>query len=324
MKKIGKTFYINNLRHFFVKSTQIVVIKIMNINNIRTDLALESRNIRFSEDEKIRGIRVSEEKDCRNNINVVKLEVLNRAGEHALGRPMGTYITMEVPEILKADEGTHREISRAFGKELRRMIIKNHNFDASPSILVVGLGNRDATSDSLGPRVVSNLLITRHIVEHMGYKGVEGVWGIVSAIAPGVMAQTGMDTSEIISALVDRISPDIVIAIDALAARDMERLCCTIQITDTGIHPGSGVGNDREKLNRRTLGVPVIAVGVPTVIDARTLFCDFSEHEQVPENFSSMYVTSKDIDAIIKRISYTLSEGINMCISQKKENINVT
>ena len=187
-------------------------------------------------------------------------------------------------------------------------------------MLVVGLGNREATSDALGPEVVSNLFITRHIVEFMGYDEVEGAFAVTSAIVPGVMAQTGMDTCEIISGIIRKTKPDILIAVDALAARGIKRLNSTIQITDTGIHPGSGVGNNRQAITKKSMGIPVIASGVPTVVDASTLIYDSVKRNnvedpvQISDEYKLMYVTSKDIDAIIKRVSYTISEGINICM----------
>ncbi len=291
------------------------------LTRIRTDLALEAKNSISEDNSAIKGVRVSEEKDCKHDINIIRMDVLNRGGAQIIGRPVGTYITMEVPNLAKPDNGTHREISKALSKQLRRLITDAYHWDTkTPKILVVGLGNREATSDALGPKVISNLFITRHIVEYMGYEEVEGAFAVTSAIVPGVMAQTGMDTCEIISAVIKKTKPDILIVIDALAARSIRRLNSTIQLTDTGIHPGSGVGNDRKAITKRTMGIPVIAIGVPTVVDASTLIYDsvkrnnVEEPMQISEEFSQMYVTSKDIDAIIKRMSFTISEGINICM----------
>lgn len=293
---------------------------------IRTDLALEARNSITEDNSQIKGIRVSEEKDCKNDINVVKMEVLNRYASQTIGRPVGTYITMEVPHLPEEDDGYHREISKSFGTQLKNLILNCYHWnDSVPKVLVAGLGNRSATSDSLGPEVVSNLMITRHIVEYMGYDEIEGAFAVTSAIVPGVMAQTGMDTCEIISAIVRKTKPDILVVIDALAARSIRRLNSTIQLTDTGIHPGSGVGNNRKAITHKTMGIPVIAVGIPTVVDATTLIYDSVKKNnvddpiQVSDEFKQMYVTSKDIDAIIKRVSYTVSEGINMCMGYSAE-----
>jgi spore protease len=247
--------------------------------------------------------------------------VLNKTGAQAIGKSIGTYITMEVPNLSKEDEGSHREISKVFAAEIKKMIMDIYHWDEqTPKILVAGLGNPKATPDSLGPMVVSNLFITRHIIEYCGYDEVEGAFAVTSAIAPGVMAQTGMEASEIIMAIVKKTKPDILLVVDALAARGINRLNSTIQITDTGIEPGSGVGNHRMPINHKSMGIPVIAVGVPTVVDAATLVYDAIKKTDSNESagnaldFQHMYVTSKDVDAIIKRVSFTISEGINICM----------
>ena len=199
------------------------------------------------------------------------------------------------------------------------------------SVLVVGLGNREVTPDALGPRVVDNLFITRHIIKEYGkYAFGEKNVNRISSIVPGVMAQTGMETADILKGIVRTAKPDCIIAIDALAARSTARLACTIQLTDTGIMPGSGVGNHRNAIDNNNMGVPVIAIGVPTVVDAATIVgdaleglldsMDYSERKQVvrdfiPQNMYQMYVTPKDVDEMVKRISYTISEAINISMS---------
>ena len=180
--------------------------------------------------------------------------------------------------------------------------------------LVVGLGNPEATPDALGPKMVSNLLITRHLIREYG-REVMGVGDCceIRGLAPGVMAQTGMETSEIIKGVVQEISPDLLIVIDALAARSTRRLCRTIQLTDTGIQPGSGVGNHRAALTKETLGIPVIAIGVPTVVEAAAIIYDAQGNcEQMPPHLNGMFVTPKNIDELIKQLSFTLSEALNM------------
>lgn len=242
------------------------------------------------------------------------------------------------------DEGYHREISRELARELRRMIGENQ----SP-VLVVGLGNREVTPDALGPEVVGNLHITRHMIREYGRVSQELKKAReISAIVPGVMAQTGMETLEIIKGVVEETRPAVVIAIDALAARSTKRLNRTIQITNTGINPGSGVGNHRNAINRETLGVPVIAVGVPTVVDAATIVNDTMEelveemdhslpmqqlggalgtldqaekHQMIRElispHLNTMFVTPKDIDETVKYLSFTISEGLNIAFSDE-------
>lgn len=278
---------------------------------VRTDLALEANNAIDIENHK--GIKIYEQK--KDGINVVRMEVLNDTGEKALGKPAGTYITLEAPELVSEDEDYHRKVSNILSEELREMIRNAMDCkEKLPEILVAGLGNMEATPDSLGPKAVSNLMITRNIP-----KSDESKAAIISAISPGVMAQTGMETSEIIGGIINRTGPDVLIVIDSLAARKLSRLTTTIQICNTGIEPGSGVGNNRKTINKNTMGIPVIAIGVPTVVDASTLIYDlYPELEEQGMNYGSyqsMYVTSKDIDALIKRISYTLSEGINICMS---------
>ncbi len=288
---------------------------------IRTDLALEARDSITEDSNKIKGIKITENKDSKKEINIIKMEVQNRYGAEAIGKPIGMYITMEAPHLSETDDGYHREISETLAEELREIIMGIYSWNESvPKILVAGLGNRDTTPDALGPRVVSNLMITRHIVEYMGYDEIEGAFAVTSGIVPGVMAQTGMESAEIINAIIKKTKPDILVVIDALAARSVSRLNSTIQISDTGICPGSGVGNHRGAINKKTMGIPVIAVGVPTVVDASTLVYDMLNKNGWDaancelNKIEEMYVTPKDIDAIIKKISFTISEGINICM----------
>lgn len=190
------------------------------------------------------------------------------------------------------------------------------NLNSEKSILIVGLGNSEVTPDALGPNVVSNMQITRHVVREYGKAafGVDKI-NLISSIVPGVMAQTGMETSEIIKGIIDETHPDLVIVIDALAARSTKRLNRTIQITNTGIHPGSGVGNHRNALTEESLGIPVIAIGVPTVVDAATIVNDAMENLlSAMSELNNMYVTPKDIDETVKRLSFTISEALNMAL----------
>ena len=224
------------------------------------------------------------------------------------------------------DEDYHREISKELSKHLRKLA----SLDKEKSVLVVGLGNRDVTPDALGPNVIQNLHITRHVLREYGTLGMgEERAHAVSGIVPGVMAQTGMETLEIIQGVVAEVKPDVVIAIDALAARSTKRLNRTIQITDTGINPGSGVGNHRDGLNADTLGIPVIGIGVPTVVDAATIVHDAMAHlletleeqeqkefleEMISPHLHSMFVTPKDVDETVKRLGFTISEGLNIAL----------
>ena len=222
---------------------------------------------------------------------------------------MGQYITIEAKDLSANDGSYHKEMSEALYLNLKEMIPRN------AKVFVAGLGNSEVTADSLGPKVVNNLWITRHLKREGYLKDAMEL----SAIAPGVMAQTGIETSEVLEALAAKIQPDLLIAVDALAARSSSRLNKTIQISDTGIAPGSGVGNHRNEITERTVGIPVLAIGVPTVISVPAIISDIVGNESdngdilemLDEDFTSMHVTPKNIDESIKRISYTISEGIN-------------
>lgn len=290
----------------------------MDAFKIRTDLAVELKEDIDERDSALHGIIV-EEQDEGENIHVTKLEVVNETGEKLLHKPKGIYITLEVPDMARADEGYHREISVILARYLRELI-EPYRKEGEVDILVVGLGNREVTPDALGPDVSGNIDIG------MGLK----------AIAPGVMAQTGMETARIVKGIVAEEQPDVLIAIDALAARSTKRLNTTIQLTNTGIQPGSGVGNHRNAINEENIGVPVIALGVPTVIDAPAIVNDtldnilvvLNENSVVKEfthdekyqlikeiinpDIAEMFVTPKDADETIRRISYTISEAINI------------
>lgn len=311
---------------------------------IRTDLALEARESYEDNDVRIRGVKVSQEVDERREIYTTTVIIETENGAKAMGKPVGTYITIEAPNMSTPDEDYHREISRELAKHLQKIID-----DKESPVLVVGLGNREVTPDALGPDVVNNLHITRHMIREYGNISEDlQKTRQISAIVPGVMGQTGMETLEIIKGVVEETRPSVVIAIDALAARSTKRLNRTIQITDTGINPGSGVGNHRNAINRETLGIPVIAVGVPTVVDAATIVNDTMEelvaemdrsdhmqrlggtlgtldqaekHQMIRElispHLNTMFVTPKDIDETVKYLSYTISEGLNMAFAKE-------
>lgn len=296
---------------------------------VRTDLALEARESITETDSELRGVRTEEYYLEEADIQVTKVMIDTRNAAKAMGKAVGTYVTMEAPALVEPDEDYHREISDCLAKELLEMISGG---DRELSVLVVGLGNREVTADALGPQVVDNLFITRHVVKEYGKAAYNcSRMNLVSSMEPGVMAKTGMETAEIVKGVVSQTHPDVLIVIDALAARSTRRLNRTIQITNTGIQPGSGVGNHRNALTEEELGVPVIAIGVPTVVDAATIVGDALKKwldEDMDKKFDSrlafaelnnMYMTGKDIDAVIKRVSFTLSEGIN--IAMEKNNI---
>lgn len=296
---------------------------------IRTDLALEARESIEETSGEIRGVHYEERYDEKKDITITKVMIDTKNGAKAMGKPMGTYVTMEVPRMQEPDEDYHREISMELAGQLKKLI---PDIDKEQSILIVGLGNRDVTADALGPNVVDNLFITRHVVKEYG-KAAYSVdkMHLISSIEPGVMAKTGMETAEIVKGVVKQTNPDVLIAIDALASRSIKRMNRTIQITDTGIQPGSGVGNHRNALTYESIGIPVIAIGIPTVVDAATIVGDalerltrecadidsnirLREYPKVMTELSNMYVTGKDIDAVIKMLGYTVSEGINIAL----------
>lgn len=301
---------------------------------VRTDLALEARESITEADSELRGVRVDEYYKEKEDIRVTKVMIDTRNAAKIMGKPIGIYVTMEAPAMVEPDEDYHREISDCLAQELLELI---PNSDKEQEILVVGLGNRDVTADALGPQVVDNLFITRHVVREYGKAAYNcSKMNLISSIEPGVMAKTGMETAEIIKGVIHETNPDALIVVDALAARSTKRLNRTIQITNTGIQPGSGVGNHRNALTEESLGIPVIAIGVPTVVDAATivgdalekLLRDDEEFDSVKymgqrlhafAELNNMYMTGKDIDAVVKRVSFTVSEGINIALESGME-----
>ncbi len=296
---------------------------------IRTDLAVETSEKR-PDGKEISGLLVEKEKRGED-ITITKVRIETQKAAKTMGKPRGTYISIEADQMMEEDSDYHREISEIFSEQLKNFLPKQYQ---KKKILVIGLGNREVTPDALGPKVIDQLFITRHLLEEFGKYMVElEECCSISGIVPGVMAQTGMETVEILQGVVSQTKPDIVIAVDALAARSIKRLNRTIQITDTGIIPGSGVGNYRNAITKEHLGIPVIAVGIPTVVDAATIVADFCtglmENKQeleemeetvrgmIPPKLNAMYVTSKDIDEAVNRLSYTISEGLNMTFVPK-------
>lgn len=302
-------------------------------SQIRTDLALEARESiqknKTPHSDEIHGVQVCENYEAESGTTVTTVCITTKNAAKAIGKPMGTYITIEAPEMSLQSDDYHREISIELSKQLKKLL---PSLETEKSILVIGLGNREVTADALGPNVIDNLLITRHIIREYGkaaYKNAEPLH-LVSSLSPGVMAQNGMETAEIVKGVIRETSPDIMLVIDALAARSTKRLNSTIQLTDTGIQPGSGVGNHRSELSMASLGIPVIAIGVPTVVDGGTIvrsaldamriepaILDFDSPkvQTVLAQLNNMFVTNKDIDATIKRLSYTISEALNMTFS---------
>lgn len=320
---------------------------------IRTDLAMEQKERFESDHVEVSGVVLEEEYDEEKEIKITTVRIETENGAKAMGKPVGTYLTLEAPNMAAADEGYHREISETLAGFLEKyMKDTEENQEKGYSVLVVGLGNREVTPDALGPYVVDQLNVTRHIVQEYGRYAVgKGGSRIVSAIVPGVMAQTGMESAEIIRGIVNETTPDLIMVIDALAARSTKRLNRTIQISDAGIYPGAGVGNHRSEITKDTMGIPVIAIGVPTVVDAATIVNDTMENfitaletsetlkgvgvvlqgynsaekyelvkELIAPHLNGMFVTPKDIDDTVRRISYTISEAMNMLFAGKEKN----
>ena len=319
---------------------------------IRTDLAMEQKERFESDHVEVSGVVLEEEYDEEKEIKITTVRIETENGAKAMGKPVGTYLTLEAPNMAAADEGYHREISETLAGFLEKyMKDTEENQEKGYSVLVVGLGNREVTPDALGPYVVDQLNVTRHIVQEYGRYAVgKGGSRIVSAIVPGVMAQTGMESAEIIRGIVNETTPDLIMVIDALAARSTKRLNRTIQISDAGILPVAGGGNHRSEITKDTMGIPVIAIGVPTVVDAATIVNDTMENfitaletsetlkgvgvvlqgynsaekyelvkELIAPHLNGMFVTPKDIDDTVRRISYTISEAMNMLFAGKEK-----
>ncbi|MEK5441767.1 MULTISPECIES: GPR endopeptidase [unclassified Fredinandcohnia] len=264
--------------------------------SVRTDLALEAsamaveeRNKTLKEDQQpvseIEGVIIKERQEDGITISTVEI---TEEGANAVGKKKGNYLTLEVQGIRQKDSELQQKVQEVFAKEFNHFLSKL-NIGKDASCLVVGLGNWNVTPDALGPLAVENLVITRHLFE-LQPENVQDGFRSVSAIAPGVMGLTGIETSDIIYGVIEKSKPDFIIAIDALAARSVERVNSTIQISDTGIHPGSGVGNKRKELSKDSLGIPVIAIGIPTVVDA-------------------VSITSDAFDFILKHFGRELKEG---------------
>lgn len=273
----------------------------------RTDLALEARELwreSAGETTRLPGIRAREHQS--RGIRTTIVEVLNQEGVRALRKPEGIYVTLELaPGLLRQPSGFGRAAMR-LGREAARLLPEKG------SVLVVGLGNGAVTPDAIGPRCLEHLVITRHLGERLPQLRP------VSAMAPGVLGTTGIESAEAVRGLVEKTDPACVVVVDALASRSVDRLCTAIQLTDTGITPGSGVGNRRAAFDRRTLGVPVVAVGVPTVVQAATLLADTLEENGCPQNKHTiscgpeLIVTSKDVDAQVETMARLLGYGLSL------------
>ena len=286
------------------------------IQDRKIDLALEAKELAegsAAQTTRLAGVKAQE--DTVFGYPLTRVEILNREGEAALGKPKGTYLTLELPQLPRERE----EVLRA-ARGVAAVLEALPTLPKQGSVLVAGLGNRRVTPDAIGPRATDFLLVTRHLVQTMPQDF--SALRPVSALAAGVTGTTGIESGELIGAVVKKLKPACLIAVDALASRSLRRVCRTIQLADTGITPGSGVGNARAALNAETLGVPVIAVGVPTVVDAATLTCDVlaeaGKGELNPAALqgagNGLIVTPKDIDTQVHDLAKVIGYGINLAL----------
>ena len=309
--------------------------------NFRTDLALERRDIYRKANKienEIDGVDV-EEQEINNKLKVTRVKITNQEGEKAIGKPIGNYITVDVKDLKMATEENIQDSAEVLSQELVKIL--DSHIDKQGEILVVGLGNLYVTPDSLGPKVIKDIDVTRHLINYLPQYIEEGT-RMVSAISPGVLGTTGIETIEILKGIVENIKPKLVIVIDALASRSIERISSTIQLSDTGIVPGAGVGNTRKEISERTLGIPVVAMGIPTVVESAVLVNDCLDlfiaklqdeaksneylnqlkeqdnYEEIKEalnpNDYNMIVTPKEIDDLIENMSSIVARGINMSL----------
>ncbi len=310
------------------------------MKHIYTDLAIERREI-YQEQNKteMEGISVDVLEETNHSVTTVK--VLNDKGSSIIGKPIGTYITVEVSNLNKTNEDLKDEVSI----ELSKILISLMKDFKRDKVLLIGLGNWNISSDALGPKVIERVLVTRHFFINFNKESDESMAN-VAAMSPGVLGITGIETYDIVKGVVDKVKPDLVIAIDALSSRKMERVSTTIQMTDVGITPGSGVGNDRVGLNKESLGVPVISIGIPTVVNAATMVNDtmdliidsLKEEAEKGKEFYSLLdelsnqdryalieevlnpfagdviVTPKDINVLIDDLSIIIANGLNIAL----------
>lgn len=311
----------------------------------RTDLAIEISDLLKldqAEDYQIPGVEIQEKKLADENLHITRVRILDETGEKQMGKPKGDYITIECPGIKENRPELHQKVIDVAAQSIVSLLPKTAKHPLN--VLVIGLGNRFATPDTLGPKVANQVFVTRHIALKAP-ELMEEDMAHLSSFAPSVMGLTGIETAEIIRGVAENVKPDCIIAIDALAARNVSRINTTIQISDTGISPGAGVGNCRKELNEETIGCKVIAIGVPTVVDTATLVSDTlseitqqmvrqAEHsplfdmlkeasetdfyhlvkETLGETVKDLFVTPKEIDEIIEYLSSIISNSINIAV----------
>ena len=312
--------------------------------NFRTDLASERRDIyrkANSLENEIDGIE-SEKEEINEKISVERVKITNKQGEEAIGKPIGNYITIDIKKLKIAQDEDIENSAEILSNELKKVL--EEHIDKQGEVLVVGLGNIYVTPDALGPKVINGIEVTRHIINYLPQYVNEGT-RMVSAISPGVLGTTGIETVEILKGIVDNIHPKLVIVIDALASRSIERISSTIQLSDTGIIPGAGVGNKRSEISEATLGIPVIAIGIPTVVETAVLVNDSLDlfitklqneaksndylnqlkekdnYEEIKEALMpsdyNLIVTPKEIDDLIENMSEIVAMGINQSMKMQ-------
>ena len=306
--------------------------------NFRTDLASERRDLYEKANNLKNGIEgiESQNEDVNEKIKIERVQILNEKGEKAIRKPIGTYVTIDVKDLKIATEEEMEKAGEVLTKELKNIVDKH--VGSQDEVLVVGLGNIYVTPDSLGPKVINEIEVTRHIINYMPQYVKEGTRKI-SAISPGVLGTTGIETVEILKGIVENIHPKLIIVIDALASRSIERISSSVQISDTGIVPGAGVGNKRSEISIKSLGIPVIAIGIPTCVETAVLVNDslnlfieklqdeaksndylnsikdennYEEIKQIlmPRDYN-LIVTPKEIDGLIENIKDIVAMGIN-------------
>ena len=310
--------------------------------NFRTDLAVERRDVYKKAnnlENEIDGIE-SQKEEVDKNLKIERVFITNENGEKAVGKPRGTYVTIDIKNLKIARDEEIQKASDVLTSELSKILDKH--VTRKEEMLVVGLGNVYATPDSLGPKVINEIDVTRHLIKYLPQYVDENTRN-VCAIAPGVLGTTGMETLEILKGIVENVKPKVVIVIDSLASRSIERISSSLQISDTGIVPGAGVGNARAELSQTTLGIPVIALGIPTVVELATLVSDGidifinrlqekaqsndylnqlqknDKYEDVKDALNigeyNMIVTPKEIDELIENMKDIVARGINQTIS---------
>ena len=278
----------------------------------RTDLALEARELWQEQSGAVSALSGVEARDTlREGIPVNTVKVLSEEGERALGKPRGSYVTLTLEGLASREEGIFQRAVQALAQELSGLMA---GVPRNGLVLVAGLGNRAITPDAIGPKVHENVLVTRHLIQKM--PEYFGNLRPVASLAAEVMGTTGVESGELVRAVCEKIGPACVVAVDALASRSLKRLCRTVQISDTGITPGSGVGNHRMGLTRDTLGVPVIALGVPTVVDGATLAADLLGSDDLPDlnEGRDLLVTPKDIDSQVNDLAKVIGYGLSMAL----------